>query len=157
MTRSKRLPVTLATVLAAALLWPMLVPAPAQAGTLTNCDRFERGSWSVSVCVVLIRDGLGPSEKWLAEGRISSNSTKTHMRLSALHLRANAGTVTRAPTVDGYRSLATYTNPVWQPPRGGILMDALLGFRWVWPDGKCDPSCDTSVQRHLLSDISYTF
>jgi hypothetical protein len=49
MTRSKRLPVALATVLAAALLWPMLVPAPAQAGTLTNCDRFERGSWSVSV------------------------------------------------------------------------------------------------------------
>jgi hypothetical protein len=154
--RSRRMAVALATVLAAALVWPMLSPAPAQAGILTTCDRYERGPWSVSVCVVLIRDGQGPSEKWSAEGRISSNSPKTNMRLSALHLRADGTTVTRALTAVGHGSVATYTSPVWFPPRAGILMDALLGFRWVWPDAVCYPSCDPSKQANLLSEVAYT-
>lgn len=156
MTRPRTLPVALAAVLAAALLWSLLAAAPAQAGTLTTCDRWVRGSWSVSACVVLVRAPHGSTEKWSAEGRISSNSSKTHMRLSALHLRANGGTVTLAPTVVGYRSLATYTSPVWFPPRAGIAMSAHLGFRWVWPDGKCFPSCDPKVQEPLYTDIAFT-
>jgi hypothetical protein len=149
------MPMILATALAVVLLWLILSPVPAQAGTLTSCTpTYERGSWVVNVCVVLIRNDADDS--WLAEGRISSNSNKTHMRLSALHLRANGQTVTTAQTDDGYIRVIIQTVPRWFSPRAGIEMQAFLGYRWVWPDGACYPSCNPREQKTLPSKVAYT-